>query len=175
MRNSPFVNLLAALGLATGGLVACAETRPMETVPPPPPEFETAASPDPAELPASTERVEPIAPEDQVMFAFDSATLASGSSAVLDDVAAWVQGDPTRTILVRGQADASGTAAYNFDLSARRAEAVADYLVSKGVNRQQISITATGEQAAIIEPPGGNRRVVVFGMTSESPESSAAR
>lgn len=175
MRNSIVLSLFAALGLATGGLAACAEDKPIETIPPPPPDFEASPSPDPTPTPASTERQEPIAPEDQVLFGLDSATLQPGANAVLDDVAAWVQADPTRTILVRGQADPSGTADYNLDLSARRAEAVADYLVSKGVSRQQISITATGEQAAVVEPPGGNRRVVIFGMTPEPGDASASR
>lgn len=163
MRNSKLVKLLGALGLAT--IAACAESKPLETVPPAPPEFEATAAPEPTETPASTERQEPIAPEDQVLFGLGSATLGPAAGPVLDDVAAWVQADPTRTILVRGQADASGSTEFNLDLSARRAEAVADYLVEKGVNRRQISITATGEQAAVVEPAGGNRRVVIYGMT----------
>lgn len=177
MRTSTFVNLLAAVGLAGGGLVACADTRPapMQPEPQPPPEFESAAAPEPTETPASTERQEPIAPEDQVLFAFDSAELAPGATSVLDDAVAWVQGDPTRTILIRGHADPIGAAEYNLDLSARRAETVAAYLEMKGVSRRQISITAVGEQAAVVEPAGGNRRVIIFGMTADPANAAASR
>lgn len=152
MRNPLLVSFLAAVGLA-----ACADQKPFETIPPPPPEFEAASSPEPTETPASTERDRPIDPEDQVLFGLDSAELDPSAHAVLDAAVEWLRADPMRQLLIRGHADPSGPEAYNLDLSARRAEAVAAYLQDQGVSRAQIAVTAKGEVDAMVEPADGNR------------------
>jgi OOP family OmpA-OmpF porin len=159
-KSSLLVSLLASLGLA-----GCADQKPFETIPTPPPEFEATAAPEPTEQPASSERQEPIDPEDQVLFGFDSAELAPQSRPVLDDVASWLRADPSRQLLIRGHADPAGPDAYNLDLSARRAETVAAYLEQRGVSRDQVAITAVGELDAQIEPAAGNRRVLLFAMS----------
>lgn len=62
---------------------------------------------------------------------------------------------PGVTIRVTGYADPTGPtrrrAEYNLQLSARRAQAVADWLVSQGVDQARISIMALGDSV----PPGG--------------------
>ena len=166
MRKTSLVSLLAALGLA-----ACADQKSFETIPPPPPEFEETASPEPAGTPASTGRQEPIDPQDQILFGLDSAEIPPSAHDVLDTVVEWLRADPMRQLILRGHADPSGPEAYNLDLSARRAEAVASYLLERGVARGQIAVTAKGEVNAMVEPAGGNRRVLMFGMTRESTAS----
>jgi OOP family OmpA-OmpF porin len=171
MRTKTFISLLVT-SLAMSA--ACAKDSARTTTPPPPPpEFEaTADAPAPAPTPASEERQDPIMPEDQVLFAFDSAELEPSTLKVLDDVAVWVKADPARAIVVKGHADSSGTVAHNFQLSGRRAETVASYLAFRGVPREQVVIVAVGEAGAVLEPADSNRRVVLYGLESVPPTAS---
>ena len=50
------------------------------------------------------------------------------------------------TIVIEGHADDRGTREYNLALGQRRAEAVADYLESNGINRTRLSIISYGEE-----------------------------
>ncbi|MDE6360030.1 MAG: OmpA family protein [Muribaculaceae bacterium] len=63
-------------------------------------------------------------------------------------------------VVVTGYADESGNAAYNQQLSARRAQAIGDYLVAHGVARDHISVEGKGETHAF-ESPALDRRVEV--------------
>lgn len=53
-------------------------------------------------------------------------------------------------ILVTGHADRIGTDSYNQDLSARRAAAVKDYLVSQGIESSRIQTAAKGESEPVV-------------------------
>ena len=50
------------------------------------------------------------------------------------------------TIVIEGHADDRGTREYNLALGQRRAESVADYLESNGINRTRLSIISYGEE-----------------------------
>jgi outer membrane protein OmpA-like peptidoglycan-associated protein len=79
-----------------------------------------------------------------ITFGFDSYALRSESFGVLDKVAATL-GEYDQTIIeVAGHTDSVGNAAYNQKLSEQRAQAVANYLVSRGVNRERLMITGAG-------------------------------
>lgn len=65
---------------------------------------------------------------------------------------------------IEGHTDAVGTRAYNLDLSQRRAEAVVDFLVAKGVDRSRFVVHGYGFDRPIDAHPGdsaANRRVEV--------------
>jgi outer membrane protein OmpA-like peptidoglycan-associated protein len=65
---------------------------------------------------------------------------------------------------VAGHGDAVGSAAYNQELSRRRAQALANLLVTKGVDRSQLSIIGYGFSRPIegLQPTDGmNRRVEI--------------
>jgi fibro-slime domain-containing protein len=64
-----------------------------------------------------------------IHFAFDKADITKDSSAVLAQVAKVLRGDPSLRLRIEGHTDATGDAAYNRDLSQRRADAVKAYLV----------------------------------------------
>lgn len=153
---------------------ACSKERPAQTIPPPPPpQFEAATTePEPTATPASEERRTSIAPDDQVLFAFDSAELEPAAMKVLDDVAVWVKADPARAVVLKGHADATGPISHNFALSSSRAETVAGYLTFRGVPREQIAVIAVGEADAVIEPADANRRVIIYGMAPAEPTAS---
>ena len=81
-----------------------------------------------------------------VTFAVDSTTISPSFRAALDEVAASLQKYPNSLVDVMGHTDSTGSDAYNLDLSRRRAESVANYLVSRGTNRPRIATVGYGEQ-----------------------------
>jgi len=66
-----------------------------------------------------------------VHFAFDKATLTRKAKADLDDFAAQLGNTKSYILEITGGTDSTGDKAYNYQLSERRAEAVAQYLASK--------------------------------------------
>ena len=82
-----------------------------------------------------------------VLFAFDSATLRPEASVALQQTLAAIrQSIPYPAIRVEGNTDSIGTAAYNAQLSLRRAQAVARFLVGQGI--PQAAITEAGNGAS---------------------------
>jgi outer membrane protein OmpA-like peptidoglycan-associated protein len=79
-----------------------------------------------------------------ITFGFDSYALRSQSYGVLDTVASTL-GEYDQTIIeVAGHTDSVGNATYNQKLSEQRAQAVANYLISQGVNGERLMITGAG-------------------------------
>jgi OmpA-OmpF porin, OOP family len=54
-------------------------------------------------------------------------------------------------VLVTGHTDRIGTDAHNQKLSERRADAVRDYLVSKGVDKTKIETVGMGEKQPVVQ------------------------
>ena len=69
--------------------------------------------------------------EVSVNFAFDKADLSKKDRAALDDFATQVSGAKSYILQVTGGTDSTGSAAYNYDLSQRRARSVVQYLASQ--------------------------------------------
>ena len=101
-----------------------------------PPGIAAAPSPAAAELPASA----------AVLFEFDSAVLRTAETAKLDRLLE-AQGKrvPFARIEAVGHADRIGPADYNVKLSARRAAAVRDYFIERGVDAVRLRTSARGE------------------------------
>ncbi len=66
-----------------------------------------------------------------IHFAFDRDTIANDSGGVLAEIAAALRGDPHLRVRIEGHTDGAGDAAYNRDLSRRRARSVKAYLVTR--------------------------------------------
>jgi OOP family OmpA-OmpF porin len=114
-----------------------AEPPPQPVAPPPPP-------PPP---PARFEKVTLSATE---LFAFDSAKL-NMPQPKLDDIAAALSADPSITdVDITGYADRLGSAKYNQKLSERRANAVRDYLVGKGIAAGRLKAYGKGESNPVV-------------------------
>ncbi len=91
-------------------------------------------------------------------FAFDSYELTAETKQVLDRVAAVLADDlmANKRILIEGHADASGSVAYNLQLSKKRARAVTEYLVSvHKINSARLVYAGRGE-AALYDPNNPN-------------------
>jgi peptidoglycan-associated lipoprotein len=81
-----------------------------------------------------------------VFFAFDSSELSAESQSTLDRQAAFLNVNPTLVVIVEGHADERGTREYNLALGDRRAVAVRDYLLAKGLNAARIRTVSYGKE-----------------------------
>ncbi len=79
-----------------------------------------------------------------IKFITDGYALDPSDSAVLDPIAAAIKACPTAKITVIGHTDNTGNDAINNPLSANRAKAVADYLVSQGVAADAVNSRGAG-------------------------------
>jgi peptidoglycan-associated lipoprotein len=101
-----------------------------------------------------------------VYFAVGSAMLDAPARAVLDEVAAWLAANPSRPVSIEGHADSRGPAAQNAALAGRRAAAVRDYLVARGVAAERLTAISYGETQPALYDSGEsvwmmNRRVEI--------------
>lgn len=78
-------------------------------------------------------------------FAFDEDGLTPRTTKQLDIVAGLLKTDHRKKLTLSGHTDSLGSDDYNNDLSAKRAEAVAKYLLSAGIPETQIITIAEGE------------------------------
>ena len=84
--------------------------------------------------------------EDRVFFAFDSSSISADAAEVLNSQAKWLKSDDNVNVVVQGYCDERGTREYNLALGERRANAVKQYLVSKGVAADRISTISYGKE-----------------------------
>lgn len=101
-----------------------------------------------------------------VTFATNSADISSSFYEVLDSVAIVLVEYEKTYVDVIGHTDNTGSAAYNQQLSVRRAQSVADYLMTRDVIPERLVVTGRGETQPIAsnDTPEGralNRRVEI--------------
>jgi OOP family OmpA-OmpF porin len=99
-------------------------------------------------------------------FDFDKAELKPEGRARLDDLVDKIKGINLEVIIAVGHTDSVGSAAYNQRLSVRRAEAVKQYLVSKGVEQNRVYTEGKGQTQPVAdnstrEGRAKNRRVEI--------------
>ncbi len=113
-----------------------------------------------------------IVGSDPVLFAVGSPFIAESSKPVLQRIAEILIDNPEGNLEVEGHSDTDGAEDINLDLSKSRAEAVMEFLISKGVDPSRISAVGYGETRLKIDPEvtaqdrADNRRIefrVVFG------------
>ncbi len=88
-----------------------------------------------------------------VEFKFGSYSFKLGVKDRLDDVVKLLDEEKIAGLYVEGHTDSVGPAAYNVKLSKKRAEAVVDYLVAKGIDKSRLIILGLGET----QPKASNR------------------
>ncbi|HET7154350.1 MAG TPA: OmpA family protein [Hyphomicrobiaceae bacterium] len=166
-RDANWTPATAAVG-CDGALVraaAVAAPAPVAVVPPPP-----AAAPAPAPRPPAPAPQPPAATKvtyaADAFFDFDKAVLKPEGRAKLDDLVGKIQGINLEVIIAVGHTDAVGNDSYNQRLSVRRAEAVKNYLVSKGIEKNRVYTEGKGEKQPVAdnktaEGRAKNRRVEI--------------
>lgn len=86
---------------------------------------------------------------DRVLFVVDSSTLTAAGQATLDGQANWLATNSDYLAIIEGHADEQGTREYNLALGARRANAVREYLTSKGVASNRLRTISYGKERPI--------------------------
>jgi outer membrane protein OmpA-like peptidoglycan-associated protein len=80
-----------------------------------------------------------------VLFDFDKAVIRQSAVPELDKWAEYLKENPQETTAIYGHADSTGPGAYNQSLSERRAQAVVNYLIQKGVEPKRLTAKGFGE------------------------------
>lgn len=111
-------------------------------------ELETAFSDDRIQIINTGEVLIVRMPQD-LLFATDSTALRNELRSDLGALADNLQRYPGSTVEVTGHTDNTGTAAYNQDLSSRRAGAVASVLIANGVSSGRVRTFGAGEEQPI--------------------------
>jgi len=110
-----------------------------------------------------------------VLFASAKSDLLPAAQARLNEVAdALIKQDPLSKMVVEGHTDSQGSAGYNQELSQRRAQAVRDYLVTRGIASDRITAQGFGPGRAIAdnntaEGRANNRRVEIVVQPATAP------
>ncbi len=86
-----------------------------------------------------------------VFFEVNAATLLSKSNVELNALVTYLQSTPGVSILIEGHTDNTGTAASNLILSAKRAEAIAQFLINKGIDKNKIATKGLGDTKPIAD------------------------
>jgi peptidoglycan-associated lipoprotein len=86
---------------------------------------------------------------DRVLFAVDQSTLSASAQATLDEQARWLMENRDFNATIEGHADEQGTREYNLALGARRANAVQEYLVTRGVAENRLRTVSYGKERPI--------------------------
>jgi outer membrane protein OmpA-like peptidoglycan-associated protein len=113
----------------------------------------------------------------EIPFRVGSHALEARTKGVLDVLAEFLAENPDLTMVeVQGHSDERGTAAYNLELSKRRAKAVVDYLIERGIAATRLRSTGFGAERPAMGGAGEqawsrNRRVefVIISQTQSAP------
>ncbi|MBL7888551.1 MAG: PD40 domain-containing protein [Bacteroidia bacterium] len=86
---------------------------------------------------------------ENIYYDFAKHTILPQAQLVLDKVVTVMKKNPNIKVELSANTDSRGSAAYNLDLSIRRARAAADYIVSKGISRKRIVSKGFGESRLV--------------------------
>ncbi|SHI54175.1 peptidoglycan-associated lipoprotein Pal [Wenxinia saemankumensis] len=86
---------------------------------------------------------------DRVFFQVDQSTLTAQAMQTLDGQAQWLLSNANYTAIIEGHADEQGTREYNVALGARRANAVREYLISRGVPGTRLRTVSYGKERPV--------------------------
>jgi outer membrane protein OmpA-like peptidoglycan-associated protein len=83
---------------------------------------------------------------EDVHFDFDRYSLRPEATRILDEAVTAMREDATLRLMIEGHTCSIGTAEYNLALGDRRANAVRDYLVSRGISADRLQTVSYGEE-----------------------------
>jgi peptidoglycan-associated lipoprotein len=175
LRTSSYADLLARLRVVAGveeQVVARAEepVAPRSSVgelvaPPPGAEGPVTPSPSGGEV-AATPTADSRPDAVVAYFATSHTELSRAARRDLDRAAEWLTANGQAHVIVEGYADQRGDAYLNEALATRRADAIREHFVTRGVDDDRITIVTYGDRRPVCREPqetcwAQNRRVVV--------------
>jgi peptidoglycan-associated lipoprotein len=86
---------------------------------------------------------------DRVLFAVDQSSLSPEARSTLEAQAQWLMRNADYSAVIEGHADEQGTRVYNLALGARRANAVREFLVGRGVAESRLRVVSYGKERPI--------------------------
>ena len=81
-----------------------------------------------------------------IQFDLDKSNIKPEYQPILDEAVSSLKSKPDVKVVINGHTDNSGTAQYNMGLSERRAKAVMDYFVSKGISASRLQAVGHGSR-----------------------------
>jgi outer membrane protein OmpA-like peptidoglycan-associated protein len=81
-----------------------------------------------------------------VLFDTGQSQLKAGATRPIEQIASFLQENPERKVQVEGFTDAQGSNEYNQQLSQRRADAVAQAIIQRGIDAQRVRALGYGEE-----------------------------
>lgn len=88
--------------------------------------------------------------DNTVYFDFDSSALTYDTQVKLSEQIEVIK-DTNSAVLIEGHADERGTREYNLGLGERRANAVAEYMIMKGVDESKVSTVSYGKERPAVK------------------------
>ena len=127
---------------------------------PPPAPPAAPAQPAPPAAPAPAPAPAPARPAPQsvrqsvviqadALFDFDKSVVRPDGKRAIDEALSKMQGTDIEMVIATGHTDSIGTAKYNQRLSERRANAIKEYLVSKGIPASKVTTSGKGESQPV--------------------------
>jgi OOP family OmpA-OmpF porin len=107
------------------------------------------ATPAAPAAPAPSSVRQAIVIQADALFDFDKSVLRPDGKKSIDDALAKISGVDLEMVIATGHTDSIGTEQYNQRLSERRAQAVKDYLVSKGIPASKVTTIGKGESQPV--------------------------
>lgn len=86
---------------------------------------------------------------DRVLFEVDQSTLTDAGRATLDGQVEWLMANTDYQAVIEGHADEQGTREYNIALGGRRANAVREYMISRGIAASRLKTISYGKERPI--------------------------
>ena len=148
------------------GYIEPKKPEPVVVAPAPAPVVTPPPAPVPVPVPVPAPVASKVTYAADAFFDFDKSVLKPEGKAKLDDLVSKVKAINLEVIIAVGHTDSVGTDAYNQKLSVRRAEAVKDYLVGKGIEKNRVYTEGKGELQPVAdnktkEGQAKNRRVEI--------------
>jgi len=113
-----------------------------------------------------------------ILFGVDQSALKGDARSNIESLSTSLKNNPQTNILIVGHTDATGTDAYNYRLSERRAASVKSYAVSQGIASSRLTTEGRGETEPIAENTSDsgktqNRRVEIVIVANEAMKAEA--
>ena len=109
-----------------------------------------------------------------VSFKSDSEVLLESSEQVLDTLLSELKTKPALKLTIEGYTDSTGSYRNNLELSRRRAQAVADWLAKRGIQKSRLKVVGYGSSRPVADNNTSrgrerNRRIEIVRVESPAP------